>query len=578
MTADGGEPDVKVRGASIRGMISFFAAFARGSAVAAFLTAVAVTAADAQTVPAAAEIKAGLESSDPLSSGGLKLDRATLTAAYGARNYEAVWSARSELAAQLLTALGNAGRDGLDPVSVGSDELKKALASDGLTPVDRELLLADRFLAYARILTQGRVAPTEIEDDWLLARPDFDSIAALAALARSGDVAATLDSFLPSSPEYDRLRKALVRYQAIAVAGGWQPVETDQKIEPGQKGDIVKALRARLVAEGDLPEAQREGDDYDPPTVAAVKRFQARNGITVDGRVGASTLEALNVSAAERVEQIRLTLERWRQVPRSFPASRIVVNTAAASLVLYRDGEPALTSRVVVGDVGHPTPVLTARMVAVLFNPPWNVPTSITRKEIQPKLRRDPGYLARNHYVIVGRGGGDPQGGDVDWSQTDLVRRGWRLQQEPGRWNALGGVKFELPNPLDVYLHDTPSRPLFARAMRAASHGCVRVEAVRPLAMTLLGDHWPAEAVNHAIAQRQTHRVLVKTVIPVYLLYLTAFVDEDGIVEFRDDVYGRDSHIATALADLEAKRRPLSVQSQLGEMMPVEFGRTTRVE
>jgi L,D-transpeptidase YcbB len=556
MTADGGEPDVKVRGASIRGMISFFAAIARGSVVAALLTVAAVTAADAQTVPAAAEIKAGLESAGPLSSGGLKLDRATLTAAYGARNYEAIWSARPELAAQLQVALGNADRDGLDPASVGSDELKNALAADGLTPVGRELLLADRFLTFARALAQGRVVPAAIEEDWLLARPDFDPVGALAALASSGDVAATLDTLLPSSPEYDRLRKALVRYQAIAAAGGWQPVETDQKIEPGQKGDIVKALRARLVAEGDLPEAQREGDDYDPPTVAAVKRFQTRNGITVDGRVGASTLEALNVSAAERVEQIRLTLERWRQVPRSFPASRIVVNTAAASLVLYRDGEPALTSRVVVGDVGHPTPVLTARMVAVLFNPPWNVPTSITRKEIQPKLRRDPGYLARNHYVIVGRGGGDPQGGDVDWSQTDLVRRGWRLQQEPGRWNALGGVKFELPNPLDVYLHDTPSRPLFARAMRAASHGCVRVEAARPLASILLGEAWPAEAVNQAIAAGETRRAFLKAPLPVYLLYFTAFVDDDGTIEFREDLYGRDLVLAEALADLAAKRRP----------------------
>jgi len=554
----GTERTLKGNRESVRVMMRSFPSLARGVTVAALLIAVAATSAIAQTLPDHADIKAMLEGSGPLASGGLKLDRAMLAAAYGARNFEPIWAVQPEMAAQLQSALGNAGRDGLEPESVGSEALKKALAAEGLTPVDRELVLSDRFLAYARIFAQGRVAPAEIEEDWLLARPDFDPANALAALVRSGNVAATLDGLLPSVPDYDRLRLALQRYRTISAAGGWQPIKTDQKIEPGHKGDIVRELRARLIAEGDLPEAQREGDVYDPPMVAAVKHFQTRNGIEVDGRVGASTLEALNVDVIDRVEQIILTLERWRQMPRAFPTSRIVVNAAAATLVLYRDGSPALTSRVVVGDVGHPTPVLSARIVATLFNPPWNVPVSITRKEIQPKLRRDPGYLSRNHYVIVGRDGGDPLGRDVDWSQTDLVRRGWRLQQEPGKWNALGGVKFELPNPLDVYLHDTPSRPLFAKAMRAASHGCVRVEAARPLASTLLGEAWPAEAINQAIAAGETKRAYLKTAMPVYLLYLTAFVDDDGTVEFRDDLYGRDLVLGVALDELEAKRRAAS--------------------
>jgi len=505
-----------------------------GRVAAAMLLAVLVSPVPALSAPGASEIKDALEdnTSPPLAGGGLRLNRDTLEAAYRAREYEPVWT-DPKMTADFESALGVAGREGLDPESFDFSALKSALSGSDLTPVGRELLLSDRFLAYAQVLAQGRVAPSAVEDDWLLPRPGFEPDVALHALADSKNVDATLTAFLPPSPDYDRLRQMLEHYKVLAAAGGWQPIVTDQKIEPGQKGDLVKALRARLAAEGDLDPAQAWGDSYDPAVVAAMKHFQTRHGLDPDGRVGAGTLAALNVSAADRVKQIEVTLERWREMPRVYPPTRISVNVAAAILTLYRDGEPTLTSRVVVGDVDHPTPVLTARIVSALFNPPWNVPASITKKELAPKIKRDPGYLARNHYIYVGS----------------------RIQQTPGPWNALGGVKFELPNPLDVYLHDTPAKPLFAKAVRTASHGCVRVQQARPLASTLLGDDWPAEAVDQAIAAGETKRVYLKAVMPVYLLYLTAFTDDDGTAEFREDVYGRDDDLAEALADREIRRR-----------------------
>lgn len=487
----------------------------------------------APAAPGAAEIKDALEdNTHPLVSGGLRLDRDALTVAYRARDFAPVWTA-PEMTEAFESALQNAGREGLDPESFDLSALKSALAGSAVTPVGRELLLSDRFLAYAQVLAQGRVAPSAVEDDWLLSRPGFDPDAVLGTLAQSRDVQATLSALLPSMPDYDRLRQMLRHYEVLAAAGGWQPIVTDDKIEPGQKGDIVKALRARLAIEGDLDPAEARGDTFDPTMVAAMRHFQTRHGLEPDGRVGASTLAALNVSAADRVKQIKVTLERWREMPRSYPATRIVVNIAAAELTLYRDGEAALTSRVVVGDVDHPTPVLTARIISALFNPPWNVPASITKKEIAPKLKHDPGYLDRNHYIYVGS----------------------HLQQTPGPWNALGGVKFELPNPLDVYLHDTPAKPLFNKPVRTASHGCVRVQQARPLASTLLGDTWPPEAIDQAIATGETKRVYLKTVVPVFLLYLTAFTDDDGTAEFRDDVYGRDGALAQALDDREIRRR-----------------------
>jgi len=499
-------------------------------------------------------LKDRLDGTDALSAGGMPIDRAMLKAAYEARSYEPVWAA-PELAEMLVSAIGAADREGLDPESFRLGGLEDALADDTLDPIDRELMLSDRFLAYAGALAQGRVAPASVDADWLLPRPAFDPAATLQRVGAGEAVATVLQSLLPHEPDYDRLRQALQHYQALADAGGWQPIVAPDKIEPGAKGDVVKAVRARLIIEGDFAENTDDGDIYNAPLVAAMKRFQARHGIFIDGRIGANTIAALNLSAADRVAAIRLALERLRSLPRDYPATRIMVNVPAASLVLYRDGTPALTSKVVVGSVEHPTPVFTARVVSVLFNPPWNVPTSIVKKEMQPELKRNPGYLAKNHYILVGRADGDPHGEDLDWKRTDILSHGWRLRQEPGPWNALGGVKLELPNREDIYLHDTPARGLFARAMRAASHGCIRVEAARSLVSILLGANWPAKAVDDAIDAGETRRVYLRPAVQVFIIYVATFVDDDGTVEFRDDIYGRDRRLSEALSNLQTQAR-----------------------
>ena len=194
--------------------------------------------------------------------------------------------------------------------------------------------------------------------------------------------------------------------------------------------------------------------------------------------------------------------------------------------------------------------MLSAEIEAVLFNPPWTVPTSIVRREIQPLLRRDPGYLARNYFVFLGGKEGASTG--IDWRTTSILGNGWQLQQKPGPWNSLGRIKLELPNPMDVYLHDTPLRALFKKSVRALSHGCISVDDIKYLAAMLLGEGWPVEAIDREIAQGVTHRVALEQKVPVYLVYLTAFVDTDGTVEFRNDVYGRDERLSVALARKEA--------------------------
>jgi murein L,D-transpeptidase YcbB/YkuD len=283
---------------------------------------------------------------------------------------------------------------------------------------------------------------------------------------------------------------------------------------------------------------------------AAIRRFQVRHGLDADGRVGPATLAALNVSAPDRLMQIRLALERLRAMPHDWPPVRIVVNIPSASLILYREDRPVLNSRVVVGDPKHPTPVLASVMRSILFNPAWNVPNSIVRHEIQPRLARDPGYLERNHFLLLGHGDGKSAG--VDWTRTDILANRWQVQQQPGPWNALGTVMFDFPSPYSIYLHDTPARSFFSLAARALSHGCVRVEAANALVGELLGAGGSPEAIQKRVAERVTERVAVAGTVPIYLIYLTAFVDEDGTVEFRDDLYGRDRRLAAALSGTKA--------------------------
>jgi murein L,D-transpeptidase YcbB/YkuD len=232
----------------------------------------------------------------------------------------------------------------------------------------------------------------------------------------------------------------------------------------------------------------------------------------------------------------------------------LAVNIPSATLVLFRDDKPVLTSRVVVGDPKHPTPVLGSAIRSILFNPPWNVPSSIVRNEIQPRLARDPGYLERNHFLLVGRGDGGSA--DVDWTQTDILANGWRVQQQPGPWNALGIVMFDFPSPFAVYLHDTPARSFFALASRGLSHGCVRVEAANALAGELLGPSGSPDAIRKIVAGGTSERAALAMPMPIYLTYITAFVDADGTVQFRNDLYGRDKRLAAALLGIEATEPP----------------------
>jgi murein L,D-transpeptidase YcbB/YkuD len=328
-------------------------------------------------------------------------------------------------------------------------------------------------------------------------------------------------------------------------------VPPEARLKPGDEHAQVAVLRARLAAEDETVSATG-GTRYDDRLEEAVRRFQLRHGLALDGVVGPVTVQALNVPVDDRIRQIALNLERWRWLPRDLGRRYVTVNAADATLQVIAEGRAALTSRVVVGDVRHPTPVVQARLEAIILNPPWNVPASIVVQEILPRLRENRRYLAESEIVILERRESDPHGLAVDWSTIAAEPFPFRLQQRPGPDNPLGRIKFDVPNRFDVYLHDTPTRSLFTRPVRTASHGCIRVERADDLAAYVLADstgRWSPSRLTEAIAIGATQRIALARPLPVYILYWTAFAGPDGEVQFRDDVYERDRRLATMLAE-----------------------------
>jgi L,D-transpeptidase YcbB len=484
------------------------------------------------------------------------LDVQALRRFYRRRGFAPAWGvdgAGMERAARLVEALANASAHGLDPRDYHLDVIRnrRTDAHDD-AGIERELLLTDAYLRYAAHVRVGRVRPEQAGQDWGIATSRFDAAGSLTvALQEPLSFPALLRSLPPPADGYARLVNALARYRALAArTGGWPVVPPGPLLRPGGNDARIPRLQRRLATEDDLTTPSSR-DDYDAALEGAVRRFQARHGLEIDGIVGPKTLRALTVPVSDRIRQIELNLERWRWLPRDLGRRYIMVNAADATLEVVEDGRMVLASRVVVGDLRHPTPMVQSRLDAVIFNPPWNVPLSIAVEEMLPRLRRSPRYLADNDIVILDRRETDPFGRAIDWSTVPSDPFPFALQQQPGPKNPLGRIKFETPNRFDVYLHDTPVRSLFARMARTSSHGCVRVEQARQLADYVLsgpGTSWNSRTIDEAIATGHTQRVPVRRQLPVYVLYWTAFVDADGAVHFRHDVYGRDQRLATALA------------------------------
>ncbi|CAK0769289.1 L,D-transpeptidase YcbB [Gammaproteobacteria bacterium] len=506
---------------------------------------------------------AGYEEPFTLTVGGKMLRVCpALVAFYRDRDYSPAWTdghAPLPRANQLVQALKAAPHEGLDPADYPLDRIDTSLTevlhpkvaapgtsapdADPVALAELDVLLSQTFLRYASHLGGWRVdQPNSADPDWFVKRPVLDLPVTLATAVASDRIEETLFALLPQHPDYVRLKEALAHYRALAAVGGWPRIPEGPKLRLGSRGPRVSALRARLAAEGFLATAHG-GDLFDESLHQGVRTFLRAHGEEPDGVVGASALEALNIPLEARIRQIEINLERWRWLPRDLGKRHIMVNVAGYDLEVVDNARKVMTMRVVVGKPYLRTPAFSAELSYLVLNPYWNVPPTIAGKEILPELRKSPDYLTRHNMEVstlsVPHQEINPAG--IDWSHVSAANFPYRLRQRPGQKNPLGTVKFMLPNRFNVYLHDTSQRNLFARTERVFSHGCIRVEKPIELMEYVLGPHsrWNRTTLK-TLNDQNEHIVGLPQSIPVHILYWTAWVDEDGRVQFRKDIYGRD--------------------------------------
>jgi murein L,D-transpeptidase YcbB/YkuD len=494
-------------------------------------------------------------------------ERAALLAAYEERG-GLLWLRDGKPTAQaqaLAGLLSRAGEQGLEADEYGSAGAR--LAPAWLLPeegrADRDVAFSAAVLAFANDLVRGRVEPRAVK--WRLGvdRPAPLDGKGLLSLADAADPAAALDALQTPFAVYRRTRAALVRYLALAARGDGPALPAWKgAVSPGDAAEGLDRLAARLALLGDLTEEAPAPERYEGPLVDAVARFQLRHGLQPTGLVDRETRRALAVPLAARAAQLARSLERMRWLPRSLAPPLLVVNIPGFELhALAPAGAPSLEMRVVVGRAyqHHHTPVFLGAVEAVRFHPYWNVPEKLAREELLPGFAGRPGRAEAQGFELVDAFE-QPRPLKFPLSEevlAALASGALRLRQRPGVYNALGPVKFDMPNPFTVYLHGTPSSRLFSRWRRDYSHGCIRVEDPAALAAwTLAGTPgWDAVRVQAALAAGEHLRVPLATPLPVLILYATAVAAKDGRVSFYRDLYGNDALLERALARSSAARR-----------------------
>jgi murein L,D-transpeptidase YcbB/YkuD len=484
----------------------------------------------------------------------IKQEAAALRRYYLDQSGRFLWTNSARIA-DLVATFRSAAEEGLEPSAYPADELSKVarfkFVTDRLTKAQTELYVSALFLRFARDLKVGRFLPTRIDPKLYWQRKTIDPVRALALMAKAQSTSAFIAKWQPRIAEYRRLKPVLAAYRELEAAGGWPTVSHGETVRPGESHPaVVPALHARLVmSDAELHGARdRTSTLYDPELVAATKRFQLRHGLEADGVIGKQTAFALNIPIKDRIQQIITTMERWRWMPEDLGQSHIMVNIAGYELRRVHDGKLEETMRVVVGKPYHQTPVFSDEIEYLVFNPYWNVPYSIAVKEELPKLKVNPAARAARGFEAVVDGRGVPLT-SINWNAMSRGNFPVKIRQKPGPNNALGRVKFMLPNRFNVYLHDTPAHSLFSRAQRAFSHGCIRLARPIDLAEQVLQTKsgWQRGKIEQVLAGKNRTVVRLPQKLPVHLTYATVWLDQNGLVHFRPDIYGRDAKLEKAL-------------------------------
>jgi len=334
--------------------------------------------------------------------------------------------------------------------------------------------------------------------------------------------------------------QAIARYAAIVERGGWPQVAAAGTLRLGDRHPSVAPLRARLVASGDIDPDAVGNDIYDSYVEAAVRRFQARHGLTVDGIIREPTFAALNVTAQNRLAQLKVNAARLRALGTNLASRYVICNLPAARIEAIENGTAVSRHTAVVGKPDRPSPEINSKIVEINFNPYWTVPASIVRKDLIPKMQNEPDYLTNFHIRIFDARHKELQPAEINWYSEDATH--YSFKQDPGSFNSLGSIRINFPSQYGVYMHDTPLKNLFGDDFRFHSSGCVRVQNVRGLVAWLLDGTrgWSLEDIDRVIKSGEQKNAQLTKPVPLHWVYVTAWATPDGVVQFREDIYGKD--------------------------------------
>ncbi|MCS3462281.1 MULTISPECIES: L,D-transpeptidase [Citrobacter] len=463
---------------------------------------------------------------------------------YAARDMKPMWENRDAVKA-FQQQLAEVAIAGFQPQFTNWVAL---LTDPGVTGLARDAVLSDAMMGYLHFIANIPVKGNRwlySDKPYALTTPPISVINQWQVALDNGQLTPFIASLTPQHPQYAAMHESLLKL--VGDSRPWPQLTSTATLRPGEWSNDIPALREILQRTGMLDAtvstSAREGRSaYDSELVAAVKRFQIWQGLGADGAIGPATRDWLNVTPAQRAGVLALNIQRLRLLPGEM-STGIMVNIPAYSLVYYQNGNQVLDSRVIVGRPDRKTPMMSSALNNVVVNPPWNVPPTLARKDILPKVWNDPGYLERHGYTVM-RGWNSKETIDpwqVDWATITPSNLPFRFQQAPGARNSLGRYKFNMPSSDAIYLHDTPNHNLFQKDTRALSSGCVRVNKASELANMLLQDAgWNDSRISDALKQGDTRYVNIRQNIPVNLYYLTAFVGPDGRTQYRTDIYNYD--------------------------------------
>lgn len=460
---------------------------------------------------------------------------------------------------KFVTILSKSYQDGLDPEDYHVEQINNMLADIRMKSpykdqeeqasdlADLDATLTDSFFLYASNLAFGKVNNKDAYPNWIITKRSVNLIDLFNQAIQSNDISGALDTLYPHYPEYTKLKQQLALYQELLTKQQtWPTVPAGPKLKKGMHDNRVLALQKRLLVSRELENIDKKGQ-FDQQLHKAVVKFQSSHGLNADGVVGKGTFDALNVPLLTRVKQIELNMDRLRWLPNDLGQQYVMVNIPDFSLRVVQDGKTVLSMPVIVGkDEGLQSCVLSSQITYLDINPYWYIPNSIAVKDLLPKLKRDPGYLARNDmklFTAYGADGTEVDPKTVKWSKIESGVFPYKVRQEPGPENPLGRIKFIFQNKCGIYLHDTSTPQLFKSSRRDFSHGCIRIGKPLELATYLLSDkpNWTEDKIVAMMDSEDSKAVTLTKPMNIHIVYATAWVNESDVLQFRNDIYGIDN-------------------------------------